>query len=69
VDNTSHVNHYGLTLSGGLRTDHVRTDVGFTGWWGKGTDVIPKNLDFSFLARTDAKEYGLFVFLATAYDF
>lgn len=69
VDNTSHVNHYGLSLSGGLRTEHVRTDVGFTGWWGKGTDVIPKNLDFSFLARTDAKEYGLFVFLATAYDF
>ena len=69
IDNTSHVNHYGLTLSGGLRTDHVRTDVGFIGWWGKGTDVIPKNLDFSFLARTDAKEYGLFVFLATAYEF
>ena len=36
---------------------------------GKGTDVIPKNLDFSFLARTDAWEYGLFVFLATTYDF
>jgi hypothetical protein len=69
VDNTSHVNHYGLTLSGGFRSEHVRTDVGFTGWWGKGTDVIPKDLDFSFLARTDAKEYGLFVFLATAYDF
>jgi len=31
--------------------------------------VIPKNLDFSFLARTDAREYGLFVFLATTYDF
>ena len=24
VDNTSHVDHYGLTLSGGLRTQHVR---------------------------------------------
>jgi hypothetical protein len=47
----------------------VRTDAGFTGWWGKGTDVIPKNLDFQFLARTEAKEYGLFIFLATAYDF
>jgi long-chain fatty acid transport protein len=69
VDNTSHVNHYGLSLSGGLHTDHVRTDVGFTGWWGKGTDVIPKNLTFPPSARTDAKEYGLFVFLATAYDF
>jgi len=69
VSNTSHVNHYGFTFSGGLRTDHIRTDVGFTGWWGKGTDVIPKNLDFSALARTEAKEYGLFVFLATAYDF
>ncbi|HZJ55192.1 MAG TPA: hypothetical protein VFD38_13715, partial [Myxococcaceae bacterium] len=69
VDNTSHVNHYGLTLSGGLRTEHVRTDVGVTGWWGKGTDVIPRNLDFSILARTEATEYGLFVFLATAYEF
>ena len=69
VDNTSHVNHYGLTLSGGLRTEHVRTDVGVTGWWGKGTDVIPRNLDFSLLGRTDATEYGVFVFLATAYEF
>jgi long-chain fatty acid transport protein len=69
VDNTSHVNHYGLSLSGGLRTEHVRTDVGFTGWWGKGTDVIPRNFTFPPTARTDAKEYGLFVFLATAYDF
>ena len=69
VDNTSHVNHYGLSLSAGLRTEHVRTDVGFTGWWGKGTDVIPKNLTFPPSARADAKEYGLFVFLATAYDF
>jgi hypothetical protein len=69
VDNTSHVDHYGLTFSGGLRTEHVRTDVGFTGWYGKGTDVIPKNLDFTVLSRTDATEYGLFVFLATAYDF
>jgi hypothetical protein len=69
VDNTSHVNHYGFTFSGGLKTEHIRTDVGFTGWWGKGTDVIPKNLDFSLLARTEAKEYGLFLFLATAYDF
>jgi len=69
VDNTSHVNHYGLTLSAGVRTEHVRTDVGFTGWYGKGTDVIPKNLDFTVLGRTDATEYGLFVFLATAYDF
>ena len=69
VDNTSHVNHYGLTFAGGLRTEHVRTDVGFTGWWGKGTDVIPRNLDFSLLSRTDATEYGIFVFLATAYEF
>jgi long-chain fatty acid transport protein len=69
VDNTSHVNHYGLSLSGGFRTDHVRTDVGFTGWWGNGTDVIPRNFTFPPTARTDAKEYGLFVFLATAYDF
>ena len=69
VDNTSHVNHYGFTLSGGLRAEHVRTDVGVTGWWGKGTDVIPRNLDFSILARTDATEYGVFVFLATAYEF
>jgi long-chain fatty acid transport protein len=69
VDNTSHVNHYGLTLAGGFHTEHVRTDVGFTGWWGKGTDVIPRNLNFSLLARTDAMEYGVFVFLATAYEF
>ena len=69
VDNTSHVNHYGLTLSGGLVTGHVHTDVGVTGFWGKGTDVIPRNLDFSLLARTDATEYGVFVFLATAYEF
>ena len=69
LDNTSHVNHYGLTLSGGLRTEHVRTDVGVTGFWGKGTDVIPRNLDFSLLARTDATEYGVFLFLATAYEF
>ncbi len=69
VDNTSHVNHYGLTLSAGLRTDHVRTDLGLAGWYGKGTDVIPKNLDFTVLGRTDATEYGIFVFLATAYEF
>ena len=69
VDNTSHVNHYGLTFSGGLVTDHVRTDVGITGFWGKGTDVIPRNLNFEVLSRTDATEYGVFVFLATAYEF
>ena len=69
VDNTSHVNHYGLTLSGGLRTDHVRTDVGFTGWYGKGTDIILLSFNSSPQGRTEATEYGLFVFLATAYDF
>jgi len=69
VDNTSHVNHYGLTLAGGLRTDHVRTDLGVTAWYGKGTDVIPRNLNFDVLARTDATEYGIFVFLATSYEF
>jgi long-chain fatty acid transport protein len=69
VDNTSHVNHYGLTFSGGLVTAHVRTDVGVTGFWGKGTDVIPRNLNFDVLARTDATEYGVFVFLATSYEF
>ena len=69
VDNTSHVNHYGLTFAGGLRTEHVRTDLGVTAWYGKGTDVIPRNLDFSHLARTEATEYGIFVFLATAYEF
>jgi hypothetical protein len=69
VQNTSHVNHYGLTLGAGLRTEHVKTDVGFTGWYGKGSDVIPVDLDFSRLGRTDATEYGLFVYLATAYEF
>jgi hypothetical protein len=47
----------------------VRTDVGVTGFWGKGTDVIPRNLNFDILARTDATEYGVFVFLATSYEF
>ncbi len=68
-DNTSHVDHYGLTLGGGLRTEHVRTDVGVNVWYGKGSDVIPRNLDFGALSRTEATEYGLFVFLATAYEF
>ena len=36
---------------------------------GSGSDVIPRNLDFGVLRRTDATEYGLFVFLATAHEF
>lgn len=53
----------------GFRTDHVRTDLGLTGWYGKGTDVIPRNLDFQLLGRTDATEYGIYAALATSYEF
>ncbi|HVN32374.1 MAG TPA: hypothetical protein VMT45_10335 [Thermoanaerobaculaceae bacterium] len=61
--------HYGLTFSVGLRTEHVRTDLGLTGWVGKGTDVIPRNLDFNVMGRTDATEYRIYASLATSYEF
>ena len=67
--NTSHVDHYGLTFSVGLLTEHVKTDLGLTAWYGTGTDVIPQNLDFTVFKRTPATEYAVFVSLATAYEF
>jgi hypothetical protein len=69
VENTSHVDHYGFTLSAGLITEHVKTDVGVTAWFGSGTDIIPDNLDFSRLLRSHSSEYGVYISLGTSYEF
>lgn len=69
VDNSKHVNRYGLTLSAGYKTEHIQTDVGVMVAYGKGQDVIPLNLDFSNLVVTDVKELLAFFFLATSYEF
>jgi hypothetical protein len=69
AENTSHIDHYGFTLSAGFITEHVKTDVGLTAWFGSGSDVIPDNLDFSRPLRSHASEYGVYVSLATAYEF
>jgi hypothetical protein len=69
AENSSHVDHYGFSLSAGFLSEHVKTDVGITAWFGSGTDVIPDNLDFSKLLRSHASEYGVYISLATAYEF
>jgi hypothetical protein len=69
VENTSHVDHYGFTLSAGHISEHVKTDLGLSAWFGSGTDVIPDNLDFSKLLRSHSSEYGVYISLATAYEF
>jgi hypothetical protein len=47
----------------------VKTDVGVTAWFGSGSDVIPENLDFSTAVRSHASAYGVYVSLATSYEF
>ena len=68
-DNTSHVNRYGATLSGGWRTEHSATDAGINFSYGSGTDVVPNNLDFTDLKATTAKHLLFYLFLASAYEF
>lgn len=68
-DNPTHVNRYGGTLSGGWRTQHTATDAGINFSYGKGTDLVPNNLDFSDLKPTAAKQLFFYVFLASAYEF
>ena len=37
--------------------------------YGSGTDLVPNNLDFSDLKPSNATNYLLYVFLASAYEF
>jgi long-chain fatty acid transport protein len=69
VDNTEHLNRYGLTLSAGSVGEHVRTDVGINLAYGTGRDVVPVDLDFTSLRFTDVHELNVYLFLATAYEF
>ncbi len=67
--NTLHVNRYGLSASGGLRTEHVQTDVGVNVSYGTGTEFLPVNLDFNNIKATAATQIYAYVFLATSYEF
>jgi type 1 fimbria pilin len=69
VNNTTHVDRYGGTLSGGFRTEHTSTDVGINLSYGSGTDLVPNNLDFTDLKPTTATQLLFYVFLASAYEF
>ena len=67
--NTTHVNRYGGTLSGGWHTEHSSTDAGINLSYGSGTDLVPNNLDFADLKPTSTQELLFYVFLASAYEF
>jgi long-chain fatty acid transport protein len=69
LDNTSHIDRYGASLSIGHRGEHVRLDLGLNVTYGKGEDLIPDNLDFSKLAIANATELLAYGFLATSYEF
>jgi long-chain fatty acid transport protein len=69
ANNSTHVDRYGGTLSGGFRTEHTSTDVGINLSYGTGTDLVPNNLDFSDLKPTPATQLLFYVFLASAYQF
>jgi hypothetical protein len=69
VSNPTHVNRYGLSISGGYAGEHVRTDIGFNVAYGQGRDLIPQNLDFTNLVPTDVKQLSAYFFLATSYEF
>jgi len=69
ADNTTHVNRYGATFASGLRTAHTATDVGVNVSYGSGTDLVPNNLDFSDLKPSTSKQFLLYVFLSSAYEF
>jgi len=68
-DNTQHIDRYGFTLSGGYWIEHVHTDLGVMLSYGSGPDLVPDNLDFSNLIRSNVKELNAYVFLATSYEF
>jgi len=68
-DNPTHVNRFGLTLSGGWRTEHSATDAGINLSYGSGKDLVPNNLDFTDLKPTTAKQLLFYLFLASAYEF
>jgi hypothetical protein len=67
--NSIHLNRYGMSFSGGLRSEHVRTDVGINVLYGSGEDIVPGNFDFSNLEFANIHEFNAYVFLATSYEF
>jgi len=69
ANNTAHVNRFGGTFSLGLRTEHTATNIGLNLSYGSGTDVVPNNLDFNDLKPSDSKQYLVYVFLSSAYEF
>jgi len=69
ANNTAHVDRFGGTFSLGLRTEHTATNIGLNLSYGSGTDIVPNNLDFNDLKPTSAKQYLVYVFLASAYEF
>jgi long-chain fatty acid transport protein len=68
-NNTEHLNRYGLTLSAGYLSEHVRTDVGLNLVYGAGEDLVPIDLDITRLRFTDVRELNAYLFLATSYEF
>lgn len=69
VANSQHIDRFGLALSVGHRSTNVVTDVGLNLSYGKGKEVLPRQLDFNDLAYQDASQYLIYLFLATAYEF
>ena len=69
ASNTSHVDRFGGTFSLGLRTEHTATNIGLNLSYGSGSDIVPNNLDFSDVKPSTARQYLVYVFLASAYEF
>ena len=67
--NTLHVNRYGIAASGGLKTEHVATDIGLNLSFASGTNYLPVELDFTNVQPANATLMTAYVFLATSYEF
>ena len=67
--NTLHVNRYGVSASGGLKSEHVVTDLGVNVSYASGTNDLPVELDFTNIQPSAATLLTAYVFLATSYEF
>jgi len=67
--NTGKIDRYGASAAAGLKTENSATSVGLNVSYGRGTDLVPDNLDFARPKATTATQRLLYVFLASTYQF